>query len=255
MGVELMGRSQLQRFSALNDAIGHQAPEALAFRNGSPKWAWSGHPRAGRALRATAADRGLSLRSARRQSDVGQGRLGDAERTKGPAQAKKRRHANGEIKDLDISERPAQAFHEGIVNPRVIGCEQLRVLDGEPLLLGQRGAVDRIDGAVELFIQSLRPDLVGPNGDRPYSRSIGQSACERPHVRVPGGCSCCRQRRRGGAGGAQARAGATRSAPRRHLRRAGCRDGPSPDSMPVCEPGMRRIAELEGRHPSNGRMQ
>jgi enoyl-CoA hydratase len=30
-GVELMGRSQLQVFSALNDAIGHQAPEALAF--------------------------------------------------------------------------------------------------------------------------------------------------------------------------------------------------------------------------------
>ncbi len=31
MGVELMGRSQLQRFAALNDAIGHQAPDALAF--------------------------------------------------------------------------------------------------------------------------------------------------------------------------------------------------------------------------------
>ena len=31
MGVELMGRSQLQRFAALNDAIGHRAPEALAF--------------------------------------------------------------------------------------------------------------------------------------------------------------------------------------------------------------------------------
>jgi enoyl-CoA hydratase len=30
-GVELMGRSQLQRFAALNDAIGHRAPEALAF--------------------------------------------------------------------------------------------------------------------------------------------------------------------------------------------------------------------------------
>ena len=30
-GVELMGRSQLQRFAALNDAIGHQAPEAQAF--------------------------------------------------------------------------------------------------------------------------------------------------------------------------------------------------------------------------------
>jgi enoyl-CoA hydratase len=30
-GVELMGRTQLQRFAALNDAIGHQAPEALAF--------------------------------------------------------------------------------------------------------------------------------------------------------------------------------------------------------------------------------
>lgn len=30
-GLELMGRSQLQRFAALNDAIGHQAPEALAF--------------------------------------------------------------------------------------------------------------------------------------------------------------------------------------------------------------------------------
>ncbi len=30
-GIELMGRSQLQRFAALNDAIGHRAPEALAF--------------------------------------------------------------------------------------------------------------------------------------------------------------------------------------------------------------------------------
>ena len=26
-----MGRSQLQKFSALNDVIGHRAPEALAF--------------------------------------------------------------------------------------------------------------------------------------------------------------------------------------------------------------------------------
>ncbi len=31
MGVELMGRSQLQRFAALNDAIGHRSPEAMAF--------------------------------------------------------------------------------------------------------------------------------------------------------------------------------------------------------------------------------
>ena len=31
MGVELMGRAQLQRFAALNDVIGHRAPEALAF--------------------------------------------------------------------------------------------------------------------------------------------------------------------------------------------------------------------------------
>jgi enoyl-CoA hydratase len=31
MGVELMGRTQLQRFTALNDVIGHRAPEALAF--------------------------------------------------------------------------------------------------------------------------------------------------------------------------------------------------------------------------------
>ncbi|HEY6426323.1 MAG TPA: crotonase/enoyl-CoA hydratase family protein [Acidimicrobiales bacterium] len=31
MGVELMGRAQLQKFAALNDAIGHRAPEALAF--------------------------------------------------------------------------------------------------------------------------------------------------------------------------------------------------------------------------------
>ena len=30
-GVELMGRSQLQRFAALNDAIGHRAPEAQVF--------------------------------------------------------------------------------------------------------------------------------------------------------------------------------------------------------------------------------
>jgi enoyl-CoA hydratase len=33
MGVDLMGRSQLQRFAALNDAIGHRAPEAKAFSN------------------------------------------------------------------------------------------------------------------------------------------------------------------------------------------------------------------------------
>jgi enoyl-CoA hydratase len=31
MGVDLMGRAQLQRFAALNDAIGHLAPEAQAF--------------------------------------------------------------------------------------------------------------------------------------------------------------------------------------------------------------------------------
>jgi enoyl-CoA hydratase len=31
MGVELMGRAQLQKFAALNDAIGHRAPEAQAF--------------------------------------------------------------------------------------------------------------------------------------------------------------------------------------------------------------------------------
>ncbi len=31
MGVEMMGRTQLQRFAALNDAIGHRAPEAVAF--------------------------------------------------------------------------------------------------------------------------------------------------------------------------------------------------------------------------------
>ena len=30
-GVELMGRSQLQRFAALNDAIGHRSSEAKAF--------------------------------------------------------------------------------------------------------------------------------------------------------------------------------------------------------------------------------
>ena len=32
-GVELMGRSQLQRFAAMSDAIGHRAPEALAFND------------------------------------------------------------------------------------------------------------------------------------------------------------------------------------------------------------------------------
>jgi enoyl-CoA hydratase/carnithine racemase len=31
MGVDLMGRAQLQRFAALNDAIGHRSPEAKAF--------------------------------------------------------------------------------------------------------------------------------------------------------------------------------------------------------------------------------
>jgi enoyl-CoA hydratase len=31
MGIELMGRSQLQRYAALNDAIAHRAPEAVAF--------------------------------------------------------------------------------------------------------------------------------------------------------------------------------------------------------------------------------
>jgi enoyl-CoA hydratase len=31
LGVELMGRAQLQKFAALNDAIGHRAPEAVAF--------------------------------------------------------------------------------------------------------------------------------------------------------------------------------------------------------------------------------
>jgi enoyl-CoA hydratase len=31
LGIELMGRAQLQKFAALNDAIGHRTPEALAF--------------------------------------------------------------------------------------------------------------------------------------------------------------------------------------------------------------------------------
>jgi enoyl-CoA hydratase len=31
MGVDLMGRAQLQRFAAVHDAIGHRAPEARAF--------------------------------------------------------------------------------------------------------------------------------------------------------------------------------------------------------------------------------
>ncbi len=31
MGVELMGRSQLQKFAAMSDAVGHRAPEAAAF--------------------------------------------------------------------------------------------------------------------------------------------------------------------------------------------------------------------------------
>jgi enoyl-CoA hydratase len=31
MGVELMGRAQLQKFAALSDAIAHRAPEALTF--------------------------------------------------------------------------------------------------------------------------------------------------------------------------------------------------------------------------------
>jgi enoyl-CoA hydratase len=31
MGVELMGRSQLQKFAAINDAIGHRSPEATSF--------------------------------------------------------------------------------------------------------------------------------------------------------------------------------------------------------------------------------
>jgi enoyl-CoA hydratase len=30
-GVELMGRSQLQRFAALNDAVAHRSPDARAF--------------------------------------------------------------------------------------------------------------------------------------------------------------------------------------------------------------------------------
>ena len=39
MGVELMGRSQLQRFAALNDAIGHRASEAALLRaSRSRRW-------------------------------------------------------------------------------------------------------------------------------------------------------------------------------------------------------------------------
>ena len=48
MGVELMGRSQLQRFAALNDAIGHRAPEAKAFaRSRSPRWVCARRSRTG----------------------------------------------------------------------------------------------------------------------------------------------------------------------------------------------------------------
>jgi enoyl-CoA hydratase len=31
MGIDLMGRAQLQRFAAVNDAIGHRSPDAIAF--------------------------------------------------------------------------------------------------------------------------------------------------------------------------------------------------------------------------------
>ena len=55
MGVELMGRSQLQKFAALNDAIGHRAPEAVAFsdRIGEIGCAQDRGPRARRRLRRT----------------------------------------------------------------------------------------------------------------------------------------------------------------------------------------------------------
>ena len=67
MGVELMGRSQLQRFAALNDAIGHRAPEAKAFSETDRRGRTApGRPGARRSVRRAAPRRDEAV--ARRRS-------------------------------------------------------------------------------------------------------------------------------------------------------------------------------------------
>ena len=159
MGVELMGRSQLQRFAALNDAIGHRAPEAKAF---SDKIAEVGLRQAVRdrdaAFEAPPAPGGRSL-------DVSERRLGDAERTECPPEAEEGRQADGQVEDLGIRERAPQSIHELVVDAGVIHGEALGVLDREALLCAQHALVGRADGTVEVLAQPVGLDLVRPEGE------------------------------------------------------------------------------------------
>ena len=129
-GVELMGRSQLQRFAALNDAIGHRAPEAKAF---SQRIAEVGLRQAVRERDAAfethaPGDRLSGL-------DVGQRRFGDTEHPECPPEPEKGREADREVEDLGVGEGGTQPLHEGVVDAGVIGGEALGVLHGQPLLL------------------------------------------------------------------------------------------------------------------------
>ena len=133
MGVELMGRSQLQRFAALNDAIGHRAPEAKAF---SQQIAEVG-------LRQAVRDRDAPFDAprhptdGRRSLDVGQRRLGDPERPQRPPEAEEGRQADGQVEDLGVGERARSRSHELVVDAGVVDGEALGVLHRQPLLLGQ----------------------------------------------------------------------------------------------------------------------
>ena len=128
-GVELMGRSQLQRFAALNDAIGHRAPRRRPSRNGSP--------RSGSARRSGSVTQCSTRRPRRRLSGlhVGQRRLGDAQHPERPPEPEEGREADREVEDLGVGERGPQPLHEGVVDAGVIRGEALGVLDGQPLLL------------------------------------------------------------------------------------------------------------------------
>ena len=135
MGVELMGRSQLQRFVALNDAMGHQAPEALAF---SKRIADVGLRQAIRERDANSTRHPSPKAEGRRSSmwsDVGERCLRDPERPQSATQAEKGRQTDGQVEHLDVGERATQTLDERIVDTGV-GCrKQLGVLDGQPLLL------------------------------------------------------------------------------------------------------------------------
>ena len=103
--------AQLQRFSALNDGIGHQAPEATAFaqqdRRDRTHATQSGSATPGSTPHAGRPERLL---------DVRERRLGDAQRPQGATQTQEGGQADREVEHLGVAEHGPQALDECVVD-------------------------------------------------------------------------------------------------------------------------------------------